>query len=319
MSHVDARRVCREVLAANSRSFNLASRLLPEDCRDDAAAVYAWCRRVDDAIDLVPESEQPSALDRLREELQGIYANAPQTDQVLQAFQQVVHAKAIPLQYPTELLLGMEMDVRGHRYETLEELLCYCYRVAGVVGLMMSHVMGVTDAKALRRAAHLGMGMQLTNICRDVAEDWTINRLYLPRSLLADRDAAWLPEQLGEGTTPLPEEARVPLAQITRDLLEEARRYYRSGEHGTTALGWRCALAIRTASRVYAAIGTELARRGYDVFAGRAVVPTTVKLLHVGRVLIRGLLELPVRLLRRARPVPLPSSALSYPRDVLPV
>src|SRR5690606_7354832 len=145
VSAVDPRRVCREVLASNSRSFDLASRLLPADCRDDAAAVYAWCRRVDDAIDLVPASEQPSALERMRQELDAVYAHAPQTDPVLQAFQQVVQARSIPQQYPSELLLGMEMDVRGQRYETLDDLLCYCYRVAGVVGLMMSHVMGVTD------------------------------------------------------------------------------------------------------------------------------------------------------------------------------
>ena len=318
MSQVDARRLCREVLAANSRSFDLASRLLPADCRDDAASVYAWCRRVDDAIDLVSGSEQPAALERLRRELSAIYAGAPQIDPVLQAFQQVVQERRIPQQYPSELLLGMEMDVLNQRYETLDDLLTYCYRVAGVVGLMMSHVMGVTDAAALRRAAHLGMGMQLTNICRDVAEDWTLNRLYVPRALLVERNAAWLAERLEGGGDTLPEEARVPLAQITRELLEEARRYYRSGEDGTSALGWRCALAIRTASRVYAAIGTELAARGYDVLRGRAVVPTAVKLLHVGRVLIRGLLELPRRLLHRPSPVPLPSP-LSYPRDVLPV
>lgn len=314
---VDPRRRCREVLAANSRSYHLASLLLPSGCRDDAASVYAWCRRVDDAIDLVPEAQQPGALETLRAELSAIYAGVPQTDPVLQAFQQVVQARGIPQAYPEELLLGMEMDVTGQRYETLEELLGYCYRVAGVVGLMMSHVMGVTDATALRRAAHLGMGMQLTNICRDVAEDWALQRLYVPTSLLVAKGVAWLPARLG-GNTPLPEEARAPLAKVTFELLEEARRYYRSGEHGTSALHWRCALAIRTASRVYAAIGHVLARRGYDVLEGRAVVPTTVKLLHVGRVLIRGLLELPRRLRSRATPVPLPS-ALSYPRDVLPL
>lgn len=314
---VDPRRRCREVLAANSRSFHLASRLLPAECRDDAASVYAWCRRVDDAIDLVPETQQADALEVLRAELSAIYAGVPQTDPVLQAFQQVVRERGIPQAYPAELLLGMEMDVNGQRYETLEELLGYCYRVAGVVGLMMSHVMGVTDATALRRAAHLGMGMQLTNICRDVAEDWALRRLYVPRALLVAKGAAWLPARLGDNTS-LPEEARAPLAQVTFELLEEARRYYRSGELGTSALHWRCALAIRTASRVYAAIGRVLARRGYDVLKGRAVVPTTVKLLHVGRVLIRGLLELPRRLRSRATPVPLPP-ALSYPRDVLPL
>lgn len=317
MSAVDPRRVCREVLAANSKSFDLASRLLPAECRDDAAAVYAWCRRVDDAIDLAEPAQQPLALARLREELAAIYAGAPQTEPVLQAFQQVVTIRGIPARYPGELLSGMEMDVAGQRYETMEELLRYCYRVAGVVGLMMSHVMGLTDPKALKRAAHLGMAMQLTNICRDVAEDWALSRLYLPRELLTPLGAGPLASQVGTGGA-LPEHARGPLALATRSLLAEADRFYRSGEGGVRALHWRCALAIRTARHVYAAIGTELARRGHDVMRGRAVVPTAVKLFHVGRALLQGLFDLPRRLFTRSRPVP-HLVPLSYPNDVLPL
>lgn len=317
MTVVDPRQVCRQILEANSKSFALASRLLPATCRDDAAAVYAWCRRVDDAIDLCAPADQPAALERLRLELAALYAGAPQTEPALQAFQQVALARGIPQQYPAQLLAGMEMDVLGRSYETLEELLLYCYRVAGVVGLMMSHVMGLTDAAALRRAAHLGMAMQLTNICRDVAEDWALQRLYVPRALLASIGAAWLPLRLGTDVT-LPARARQPLAHATRSLLAEADRYYRSGELGVSALHWRCALAIRAARHVYAAIGTELARRDHDVLRGRAVVPLAVKLLHVGRALGQTLLDLPRRLLTRAQPVPLPAP-LSFPHDVLPV
>lgn len=317
MSAVDPRRVCREVLAANSRSFDLASRLLPARCRDDAAAVYAWCRRVDDAIDGSAPADQPVALERLRAELAAIYAGTPQVEPVLQAFQQVVIARRIPDSYPGELLAGMEMDVTGCRYATMEDLLRYCYRVAGVVGLMMSHVMGLTDPAALKRAAHLGMAMQLTNICRDVAEDWALARLYVPHALLASLDAAWLSTEFGSGE-PLTQRARAPLARATRQLLEEADRFYRSGERGVRALPWRCGLAIRTARHVYAAIGTELARRGHDVLRGRAVVPTAKKVLHVGRALIQGLLELPHRMFSRAEPVPL-LVPLSYPNDVLPL
>ena len=182
---------------------------------------------------------------------------------------------------------------------------------------MMSHVMGLTDPAALKRAAHLGMAMQLTNICRDVAEDWALSRLYVPHELLASLGAGWLPPQLGSGAA-LPERARAPLSLAARQLLGEADRFYRSGEGGVRALHWRCALAIRTARHVYAAIGTELSRRGHDVMRGRAVVPTAVKLFHVGRALLQGLFDLPRRLFTRARPVPL-LAPLSYPHDVLPL
>ncbi len=313
----DATRLCWEILAANSRSFALASRLLPASCRDAAAVVYAWCRRVDDAIDLSTPAERPAALERLRAELRSLYAGEPQNEPVLQAFQQVALERGIPEHYPLELLEGMEMDVSGHRFEHMDELLLYCYRVAGVVGLMMSHVMGVSDAAALRRAAHLGMAMQLTNICRDVAEDWLLQRLYVPRALLAETGADWLSTQVGTGA-PLSAHARAPLALATRHLLAEAERYYHSGGRGESALSWRCALAVRTARHVYAAIGTELARRRYDVLRGRAVVAGAVKLFHVGRALVQSLLELPRRLRTRAAVVALPSP-LRFPHDVLPL
>ena len=78
------------------------------------------------------------------------------------------------------------MDARGVRYATLQELLLYCYRVAGTVGLMMAHVMGLRDERALRNAADLGIAMQLTNIARDIIEDADMGRIYLP--------SAWLKE-----------------------------------------------------------------------------------------------------------------------------
>ena len=87
----------------------------------------------------------------------------------------------------------MAMDVADTRYRTFDDLFAYCYRVAGVVGLIMCHVMGVRDDRALVPAVHLGIGMQLTNVCRDVAEDWDRGRLYLPEELLARHGSARQP------------------------------------------------------------------------------------------------------------------------------
>ena len=183
---------CRQVIAVHSKSFALASRLLPTDLRDHAAVVYAWCRHADDAVDLVPAAEQPAALTRLREELDGVYAGEPQTDQVLGAFQQAIQLWGIPREYPEELLAGMQMDATDTTYDSMDRLLQYCFRVAGTVGLMMCHVLGVQEEVAVRHAAHLGMAMQLTNICRDVAEDWERGRLYIPDPLLDECGAAGL-------------------------------------------------------------------------------------------------------------------------------
>jgi phytoene synthase len=301
--------LCRESIARYSKSFTLASRLLPADGRDDAAAVYAWCRRADDAIDLASPEAQPEALARLRDELRSVYQGWPQPEPTLAAFQNVVQRRSIPRTYPSALLDGMEMDVRGTRYDRLETLLLYCYRVAGTVGLMMCHVMGVSTASALRHAAHLGMAMQLTNICRDIDEDWQRGRLYVPADLLASAS---------DGGDPVTSPERRALTRAIEHLLALADTFYRSGDRGLPALSWRSRLAVRTARFVYSAIGTRIRRRRYDVWSVRTVVPGTRKALLVFVAALWSLVELPRWLLSRFRAAPL-AVPVEYPRDVLPI
>ncbi len=298
------------VLAANSKSFALAARLLPRGMAEDAAVVYAFCRRADDAIDRAPLREQPAALQALRAQVDAAWSHAAPADALLSALQEVARRRQMPRAYFDELLDGMEMDVRGQDYATLDELLGYCHRVAGTVGLMMCHVLGVRSAKALRHAAHLGIAMQLTNICRDVVEDFALGRLYLPR---AGFKGAVLPG--GQ----FPERLQFPAKLAVRALLAEARRYYASADEGLRLLGWRPALAIRTARLVYAAIGDRLEAIDCDVLAGRAVVPLWRKLWLAARAFAAGLLELPRRLPALHVPHQIPEVVLRFPDDVLPL
>ncbi|HVY38105.1 MAG TPA: phytoene/squalene synthase family protein [Polyangia bacterium] len=269
----DAERAAHAALAAGSKSFALAGKLLPRRHRDDAAVLYAWCRRCDDAIDLAPPAERPAALQRMRDELDAVYAGAPIADPTLAAFAGVVRRCKIPRRYPAGLLDGFQMDVDGVRYATVSELLGYAYRVAGTVGVMMAHVMGASGTEPLRRAAHLGMAMQLTNICRDVDEDWRNGRVYLPEELL--------------GSAPVPSAAPgldpTAAAGAMACLLARARGLYESGEGGLEALRFRCAGAIRAAGLIYADIGRLIAARGYDIRRGRAVVSRGRKLWLVAR------------------------------------
>ncbi|HMR08471.1 MAG TPA: phytoene/squalene synthase family protein [Polyangiaceae bacterium] len=284
--------LCRRSLATHSKSFHLASRLLGANVQDDAAAVYAYCRRVDDAIDGAPPEMAASALDRLERELADVYAGAPQRDPVLRAFQSVAMRRQIHAHYPRELLAGMRMDVEGTHYRNLDDLLLYCHRVAGTVGLMMCHVLGVRRQSALARAAHLGIGMQLTNICRDVAEDWALGRLYLPAALLAAHGTPGLRARLG---AEFPVESQLSFRGAQRALLHHADGFYRSGHSGLSDLPFRAAVAIRTAAYVYAEIGAELRRRKWDVLAGRAVVKKSRKLALALRACIHESLSLPRR------------------------
>jgi phytoene synthase len=272
---------CRRILARHSKSFALAARLLPPAQRDALAAIYAWCREADDAVDLAAPFAQPHLVRNLTVELASIYAGAPQHRPSSACFQEVVRAYDIPMEHPADLLRGLAMDVAAVRYETLADLRRYAFRVAGTVGLMACRVFGVRDALTLVHAAHLGMAMQLTNVCRDVEEDWERGRLYVPLELLP-------PDVAGElragGQRPLPPGARAALRAAVSVLLREADRYYRSADRGIRALDGRVRLAVRTARLIYAEIGDVIAARGYDV-APRAVVPRRRKLTLVARAL----------------------------------
>jgi phytoene synthase len=284
---------CKQTLAVGSKSFALAARLLPGGAAVRAAIVYSWCRRADDAVDLCAPAHAGFVVERLRAELARIYAGEPVADPALAAFGAVVRERSIPIAYPGALLDGMAADAAGTRYATLDELYGYCYQVASTVGLMMSHVFGVRDAGALRRAAHLGIAMQLTNICRDVAEDWERGRLYLPDELCAEVGAGPLRRRLGEPVAALPREA---IARAVERLLVIADGFYRSGDRGIWALPWRAGLAVRAARAIYARIGHQLARRGFDPLAGRTIVPGWRKALLAAMAAARQLASVPAAL-----------------------
>jgi phytoene synthase len=299
----EGRGEAKRILARGSKSFALAGALLGRRTRDDAAVLYAWCRRADDRIDDACDSpshggELAQALEVLRAELDALYAGQV-TRPMDVALAELIERRRIPRAYFQDLLDGFAMDAEGRHYATLDELDLYGYRVAGVVGLMMCHVLGVRDDRCLRAAARLGMAMQLTNIARDVAEDLARGRQYLPSNLVSATE-------LSLATTTGDARCRGQVADGVRALLGRADGYYRDGLAGLSDLGWRDALAIGAAARIYRAIGQVLARRGFDALAGRAVVSLPRKLwltLGAGLTLLR---RLPARLLRgrRQRAVP---------------
>ena len=283
---------CRRRIAAGSKSFALAARLLPRHSRRGALVAYAWCRRADDAIDGAPPPARRTALAQLHTELERLSEGAPTGDPVLDAFGSVVRATAMPLHYPREMLAGMRMDIEQPAYADLHDLLRYCYRVAGTVGLMMSHVLTLRDDAALQAAAQLGVAMQLTNICRDVMEDWHLGRIYLPRTCLERARLGDLPARLGGA---FPGSARDPLRAVVGEVLAAADRFYGAADAGFLALPWRAALSIRAARAIYAAIGGRVRRTGCDVTAGRAVVPLAGKLTAVLGAAVAAAVEAPAR------------------------
>ncbi|THV23774.1 phytoene/squalene synthase family protein [Peteryoungia ipomoeae] len=262
-------KACSAAIRRGSKSFHLASLLLPRETRRAARALYAFCRHSDDLID-DPKSGMP-ALTRLRERLDRIYRGDPAPFACDRAFARVVHDHAIAKPIVEALLDGFAMDLEGDRHQTIEDVKAYATCVAASVGLMMASVMGVGDRAALARAADLGIAMQLTNIARDVGEDARNGRLYLPLD--------WLAEEGIDADAFLRNPRHTPaLAVVVKRLLDDAARHYRLGHAGIPSLPKPCRHAIRTAALVYEAIGTAIAANGYDSVTLRATTGLGTKL-----------------------------------------
>jgi 15-cis-phytoene synthase len=266
----------RKLIEKGSKSFAGAARLFDEDTRASAYMLYAWCRHCDDEIDgqelgfPLANAQVSSPEERLagltQRTLAAINGNPlPGDDQpVFEALARVVAKHKIPERHPLELIEGFRMDVEERRYETLDDTLSYCYHVAGVVGVMMTMIMGVREPETLNRASDLGIAFQLTNIARDVIPDAVAGRVYLPAQWLAE---AGVP--VGEVANP---EHRQAVFNVVERLLDEADRYYRSARYGLPQLPLRAAWAIAAARRIYRKIGFVVRSRGSHAWDIRASV-----------------------------------------------
>lgn len=172
---------CTAVTSEQSRTFFLASALLPRAERNAIRALYAFCRVSDDLIDRHHSSQ--ARLQAWRERM--LSQRPADNDLVAVAWADARARFAIPHQYAEQLLDGIARDLYFSRYETFADLADYCYGAASTVGLMSMHITGFHDNQAIPYAVKLGVALQLTNILRDVAEDWANGRCYLPQDELA--------------------------------------------------------------------------------------------------------------------------------------
>lgn len=258
---------CARLTAVHSRSFHMASALLPPAKRRAARALYAFCRVSDDIVDESREQAAPKlAAWRAR-----VLAPSPAADDLVALAWGDARARyGVPQEYAEQLLDGVGRDLQQQRYETFAELATYCYGVASTVGLMSMHIVGFTGPEAIPYAVKLGVALQLTNILRDVGEDWRAGRLYLPREELA---AFGLTEDdLAAG--------RVDdrWRSFMRFQIRRTRRLYAEAWPGIGLLHADGRLAIAVAAGVYRAILDDIEAHDYDVFRRRAHVTTWGKL-----------------------------------------
>jgi phytoene synthase len=270
---------CRAVTERHAKTFSLAAHLLPRDLRAACYAVYAFCRRADDAVDAAPgEAAARAALAASREHLRRAFApgglDDPDPEVAALAW---AHRSHGVLRAPLEALLdGMALDLAPLRLRTWRELHRYCVLAAGTVGRALAPALGAAP-EAADAAEALGVAMQLTNILRDVAADAEMGRVYLAADELAaaglSHEQVLLAARNGSAASP------PGLARFLEGQIERARDWYARAESGIAQIGsWRARLCVRAMGVMYGEILTALEAQGRDPFRGRARVSLGRKL-----------------------------------------
>jgi 15-cis-phytoene synthase len=252
---------CARLTAQHSKSFYLSSALLPDAKCKATRALYAFCRIGDDLIDR-PDGN-PAAAIRQWGDI-ALAADPQSDDPVVLAWSHTRSIYRIPQRYAEQLLNGVTRDLQQTRYQTFDELAEYSYGVASTVGLMSMHIVGFSGPEAIPYAIKLGVALQLTNILRDVGEDYRSGRVYLPQEELA---AFGLTEdQIAAG--------RVDdrWREFMRFQIARNRLLYREAWPGVALLNRDGRLAIAAAAGLYRGILDDLEAHDYNSFTRRSYV-----------------------------------------------
>jgi phytoene synthase len=245
----------------------LATGLLPADKRQAIRALYAFCRVTDNIVDS-PASDPKRSLAIWRR--RALSVQPPLDDLVATAWADTRHRYRIPLSFAEQLIEGVTRDLDYTRYSTFEEVAAYAYGVASTVGLMSMHIIGFSGVEAIPYAIKLGVALQVTNILRDVAEDWQMGRVYLPSEELAVYGLS--ENDLAAGR--VDDRWRA----FMRFQIERNRRLYAEALPGIALLNRDGRFAVAAAGELYRAILEDIEKHDYDVFNRRAHVGALGKL-----------------------------------------
>ena len=268
-----------EIIAKGSKSFRSASRLFDPVTRERAWLLYAWCRACDDLTDgqmlghdMTTPADPKAAHRQIVALTDKALAGEPTGVVPFDALGIVARECRIPRRAVTDHLDGFALDAKGWVPRTEDDLLRYCFHVAGAVGVMMALVMGVDpeDTDTLDRASDLGLAFQLANIARDISADAAEGRVYLPQQ--------WL-DEAGLDIAALANPANGDrIAPLAARLVRLSRGYRASARVGARRLPFRSRLAVLAASNVYGAIGTKVVERGAKAWTSRTIVSDPEKL-----------------------------------------
>ena len=275
---------CRSITRREAKNFYYAFLTLPSTKRKAIYVAYAFCRHCDDSVDQVGTTEEKlSALAALQTDLDRTYLGEADTPVYL-ALADVAATYDIPKAYFQEVISGVESDLIKNRYESFEELQRYCYQVASVVGLICLQIFGYNNPVAKQHAIDLGLAMQLTNIARDVQEDLSYGRIYLPQDELAQ--FGYTEEDLRAGVV---NEAFV---ELMRFQTQRAKSYFRSGFQLLPYLSIRSRACPAVLGQLYQKVLEHIEEADYDVLNQRISLSTLEKVRVTAQTWLANMLPL---------------------------
>lgn len=266
-----------------AKTFYFTSFFLPKKKRLASYCVYAICRISDESVD-GDHKEKEKELNTVENNIKKAYGQDSINDPLLIAFRKTIYTYDIPQIYFQELIDGMRMDITKTRYKNFHELYCYCYKVAGVIGLIMLKIFGCRSVIARQYAVDLGLALQLTNILRDIKEDLDRGRLYLPQDELALQG---ITEESIKAYRIDDNFKRMMQIQIHR-----ARFYYAQADYGIELIkDLRSRFVAFLIGKLYAMILDEIERNNFNIYHKK------VRVAHLKRISI-----FPALLLQFAKP-----------------
>ena len=255
-----SKRLCQ----THASSFSLAAKYLPEEERNASYAMYGFCRATDQILDSDSTIEtKKSELNAWRGALQSAFETNTSSDPILHAFVHTCNKYNVPREWGFRLIDGLHRDLTQTNYQTFDDLYEYCFSAAAIPGLFMAYVMRAPPS-ALEHAIELGIAMQLTNILRDVKEDYSMGRVYLPQEEMT---------ALGYSTQDIAAQTRNESFQkLMKYHIARANEYYSNAEKGISHLPPATRLSMRLCLVLYREILHEIERNNYDVYAQRVYV-----------------------------------------------
>ena len=248
-----------QIIYENSKSFYWASKFLPKEILKKVINIYAFCRLQDDLVDEGIKIKDSSELKEL---------------------ENIIKSYGVSKNIILNLMEGINSDKNFKRFKDNSELLRYCYKVAGVVGLMMIKALDIKQSEAKYFAIDLGMAMQLTNISRDIMQDYKKNRIYIPENTGINKDII----------SNMTSENEIKLKKVVNQIILKSEIYYKSSLHGMRYIPIRSRLAILVSLRIYQGIGIKIIKTKKKFIHENLYVTNIEKTFIVAKALIEFLI-----------------------------